>query len=60
MNKNTSPAPKRIFSINVPAALIRRVDRIAWDRKVSRSRIISEMLAALLAAAETQPKEEQS
>lgn len=52
MNKNTSLSAKRIFSINVPCALIRRVDRVAWTRNASRSLIISEMLAAQLAAAE--------
>lgn len=51
--KNRTPDAKRVFGINIPEPLVRRVDAVAWRRNVSRSLVISEMIAAQLPSAES-------
>lgn len=51
--KNKSLDAKRVFGINIPEPLIQRVDAVAWKRNVSRSLVISEMIAAQLPEAES-------
>ena len=53
MIKNKSVDAKRVFGINIPEPLVRRVDAVAWKRNVSRSLVISEMIAAQLPEAES-------
>lgn len=57
--KNKSVDAKRVFGINVPEPLIQRVDAVAWKRNVSRSLVISEMIAAQLPTAEAAEAQKQ-
>lgn len=50
--KNLMLDEKRVFSVNLPEKLIRRVDRVGWVSNRSRSMLISEMIEAQIDALE--------
>lgn len=50
--KNLMLDEKRVFGVNLPEKLIRRVDRVGWVSNRSRSMLISEMIEAQIDALE--------